>query len=168
MEELEGGTWSSDRDWKSLFSTETGSGLGRGVLQSLPLNVPIFEMTCRLLYQKQPLELVYKSLHLSYIMVILHHTHTHMHTHTHTHTHTHMRTRTHTHTEALCVICSVGKGLSGTRHLIICQEMQKGPSSSNVLPSHHPPTVPLPAFFPSLPPSLCLPPSLRPTSSREL
>jgi hypothetical protein len=54
---IEGGDWQSDRDWKTIFGTEVGSGVGRGL--GLPQTLPLFEMTCRLLYREQPSELTH-------------------------------------------------------------------------------------------------------------
>jgi hypothetical protein len=58
VEAIGRGDWDSERDWKSMFGTETGSGLGGKVLETLAPSVPVFELTCRLLYREQPAELV--------------------------------------------------------------------------------------------------------------
>ena len=55
--QIEGGDWQSDRDWKTIFGTEVGSSASvRGL--GLPQMLPLFEMTCRLLYREEPTELV--------------------------------------------------------------------------------------------------------------
>ena len=55
--QLERGEWHSDKDWKTLLAPERGTGLDKGVLGVGP-NIPLFELTCRLLYSEQPSELV--------------------------------------------------------------------------------------------------------------
>ena len=56
---IERGDWKSDRDWKTIFGTEAGNSLRKGArLEGVATNVPIFELTCRLLYKEQSNELV--------------------------------------------------------------------------------------------------------------
>ena len=55
---MEAGGWNSDKDWKSILGPEAGSGVGRGLLEGVAPNVPLFVLMCRLLYSEQPRELV--------------------------------------------------------------------------------------------------------------
>jgi hypothetical protein len=58
VEAIEAGHWDSNRDWKSVFGVEVGSGVSRKALHPVAPNIPVFELTCRLLYREQPEELV--------------------------------------------------------------------------------------------------------------
>ena len=58
VEAIEVGHWDSNRDWKSVFGVEVGSGVRRKALDPVAPNIPVFELTCRLLYREQPEELV--------------------------------------------------------------------------------------------------------------
>ena len=57
-EAIEAGNWHPCHDWKSLFGVEVASEVERKSLESVPLTVPLFELTCRLLYREDPKELV--------------------------------------------------------------------------------------------------------------
>ena len=63
VEELQSGVWHSERNWKSIFGTENGSSLHKGIVHSQPPNISLFELVCRLLYEEEPQEVVGTCMH---------------------------------------------------------------------------------------------------------
>jgi len=58
VEQLQSGSWHSERNWKSIFATESAPTLHRDPLQGPVHHLPLFEVTCRLLYHTHPQELL--------------------------------------------------------------------------------------------------------------
>lgn len=59
VKQLHSGSWQSRRNWRSIFGVESASRLQHGFVQAtMPPQFPIFELTCRLLYQFNPSELL--------------------------------------------------------------------------------------------------------------
>ena len=58
LEAIEAGNWQSNRNWKAVFGMEVGSEVGWKALDPTAPNVPVFELTCRLLYRENPANLV--------------------------------------------------------------------------------------------------------------
>lgn len=67
VEELQSGVWHSEKNWKSIFGTEYGSSLHKGIVHAQPPNISLFELVCRLLYEQEPQEVV--SAHVYFIFV---------------------------------------------------------------------------------------------------